>query len=73
MAWKKVVNYSFGFRVTDKKFWVYYTLDGTNSPTVQLFLTQGQFSPLAQMFTAAPSLQYETTGQYFASGPRSLP
>ena len=71
MAWKRVVNYSFGFRETDKKFWLYYTLEGTNA-TVQVFLTPGQFSAVAQLFGAASAVNYETTGKYFVSAAKVL-
>ncbi len=71
MAWKKVVNYSFGFSPTDKKFWLYYTLEGTNS-TTQVFLTPAQFTAAAQLFGSATAITYETTGKYFASEPRVL-
>jgi len=71
MAWSKVVNYSFGFSPTDKKFWVYYTLEGTNTVT-QVFLTPTQFSAVAQLFGSAVAINYETTGKYFASAPRIL-
>ncbi len=71
MAWKKVVDYSFGFRPTDKKFWLYYTLEGTNT-TTQVFLTPTQFSAVAQLFGSVKGIKYETTGKYFASAPRML-
>jgi hypothetical protein len=71
MAWAKVESYSFGFSSTDKKFWLYYTLQGAGS-TTQLFLTPTQFTAAAQIFNAATAVNYETTGNYFASAPRSL-
>jgi len=71
MAWAKVENYSFGFSSSDKKFWLYYTLQGSTS-TTQLFLTPTQFTAVAQLFNSATSVSYETTGNYFASSPRLL-
>jgi len=71
MAWVKVESYSYGFSSTDKKFWLYYTLQGAGS-TTQLFLTPTQFTAVAQIFNSATSVNYETTGRYFASGPRTL-
>ena len=71
MAWKKVVSYSFGFRQTDRKFWLYYTLEGS-SAAVQLDLTATQFTALAQAFNAASGVNFETTGKYFATAARAL-
>jgi hypothetical protein len=71
MAWAKVESYSFGFSSTDKKFWLYYTLQGTNT-TTQLFLTPTQFTAAAQLFGSATAVNYETAGKYFASAPRTL-
>lgn len=71
MAWKKVINYSFGFGQTDKKFWVYYTLEGSSSVT-QIFLSPSQFAALAQMFGSSTAINFETTGNYFATQPRVL-
>jgi hypothetical protein len=71
MAWKKVVSYSFGFGQSDKKFWVYYTLEGAGTVT-QLFLTPTQFTALAQMFGSASAINFEDAGKYFATAPRSL-
>jgi hypothetical protein len=72
MAWARVESYSFGFSSTDKKSWLYYTLQGTGV-TSQLFLTPTQFTAVAQMFGAATAINYETTGKYFATDPRVLP
>ena len=71
MAWKKVESYSFGFSTPDKKFWLYYTLQGANT-TTQVFLTPTQFSAVAQLFGSAAAVNFETTGKYFASAPRIL-
>ena len=71
MAWKKVESYSFGFSPADKKFWLYYTLQGTTT-TTQVFLTPTQFSAVAQLFGSATGVNYEITGKYFASAPRVL-
>jgi hypothetical protein len=71
MAWKNVTSYSFGFGQADKKFWVYYTLDGATSAT-QIFLTATQFTALAQAFGSAASITFETSGKYFATAPRNL-
>ncbi len=71
MAWAKVESYSFGFSTTDKKFWLYYTLQGANT-TTQVFLTPTQFAAAAQLFNSATAVNYETTGKYFASAPRTL-
>ncbi|KFN43042.1 hypothetical protein [Arenimonas oryziterrae] len=71
MAWKKVESYSFGYRHSDKKFWVYYTLENTNT-TTQLFVTPTQFTALAQLFTSSQSVNYETTGGYFSTGAHTL-
>lgn len=72
MAWQKVSSYSFGFSQTSKKFWLYYTLDGSAS-TVQVFLTPSQFSALALAFNSASAISFETTANYFATEPRTLP
>lgn len=71
MAWKRVENYSFGFSVADKKFWMYYSLQGSGSST-QVFLSPTQFSALAQAFGSASGINYETTGKYFSTDPRVL-
>ena len=71
MAWKKVESYSFGLSTADKKFWMYYTLQGANA-TTQVFLSPTQFSAVAQLFGSATSVNYQTTGNYFASAPRVL-
>lgn len=71
MAWKNVVSYSLGFGQTDKKFWIYYTLDGSPGAT-QIFLTATQFAALSQAFASATSISFETTGKYFATAPRNL-
>ncbi len=71
MAWKSVQSYSFGFRPSDKKYWLYFTLDGATAAT-QVFLTATQFTALAATFSAASASQYETTGGYFATAPRNL-
>ena len=71
MAWKKVENYSFGFRPSDKKYWLYYTLEGS-SATTQVFLSPTQFTATAALFNASSALSYETTGGYFSSAPRML-
>ena len=71
MAWAKVESYSFGFSSSDKKFWLYYTLQGTTT-TTQLFLTPTQFTAAAQLFGSATAVNYETAGKYFASAPRTL-
>lgn len=72
MAWKKVESYSFGFSVVDKKFWMYYTLQGSGGSATQVFLSATQFSALAQSFGSAGGINYETTGKYFTTEPRSL-
>ena len=33
MAWKKVESYSFGYKPSDKKYWLYYTLEGSTTIT----------------------------------------
>ena len=71
MAWVKVESYSYGFSSKDKTYWLYYTLQGSGS-TTQLFLTPAQFTAVAQIFNSATAVNYETTGKYFASAPRSL-
>lgn len=71
MAWARVESYSFGFSSTDKKFWLYYTLQGAGS-TTQIFLTPTQLTAVAQIFNAATAVNYETTGRYFASAPRTF-
>ncbi len=71
MAWKKVENYSFGFRPSDKKYWLYYTLQGSNS-TTQVFLTPTQFAAVATMFNSSSAINYETTGGYFSTATRTL-
>jgi hypothetical protein len=71
MAWKKVENYSFGFRPSDKKYWLYYTLQGSNS-TTQVFLTPTQFAAVAAMFNSSSAINYEATGGYFSTSPRTL-
>jgi hypothetical protein len=71
MAWAKVESYSFGFRTSDKKFWMYFTLQGANAAT-QVFLTPSQFTAAAALFGAATGVNYETSGKYFASAPRTL-
>lgn len=72
MAWKKVESYSFGFSVADKKFWMYYTLQGSGGSATQVFLSATQFSALAHAFGAASGINYETTGKYFTTEPRVL-
>lgn len=71
MAWKKVESYSFGFKPSDKKFWLYYTLQGSNS-TTQVFLTPSQFVATAALFNASSAINYETTGGYFSTAPRTF-
>jgi hypothetical protein len=71
MAWKKVASYSFGFGQSDKKFWVYYTLEGSGT-AYQIFLTPTQFTALAQLLSSGAAINFETTGNYFATAPRSL-
>jgi hypothetical protein len=71
MAWKKVTNYSLGFGQTDKKFWVYYTLEGS-ATSFQIFLSPSQFSALTHMFGSATAINFETTGNYFTTVPRVL-
>jgi hypothetical protein len=71
VTWKKVESYCFGFRPSDKKFWVYYTLEGS-SATTQVFLTPTQFTAVAAMFNASSGISYETTGGYFSTTPRTL-
>lgn len=71
MAWVKVASYSFGFRETDKKYWLYYTLQNGTSAT-QVFLTAAQLSATVQMFSAATAINYETSGKYFTTEPRVL-
>ena len=71
MAWKKVENYSYGFKPSDKKYWLYYTLEGSNT-TTQVFLTATQFTAVAALFNASSSVNYETVGNYFSSGVRTL-
>ncbi len=70
MAWTKVTQYSFGFGVIEKKFWLYYTLEGSNVST-QMFLTPSQFTAVAQLFNSSTAVSYETNGHYFASAPHS--
>ena len=71
MAWVKVENYSFGFSPGNKKYWLYYTLQGSNS-TTQVFLTPTQFTATAELFNSSSALNYETTVGYFATSPRTL-
>ncbi|MDE2382748.1 MAG: hypothetical protein KGL71_11140 [Xanthomonadaceae bacterium] len=71
MAWEVVKNYSFGFNTTNKKFWLYFTLENATS-TTQLFLTPTQFSALATLFSASTGVSYETTQHYFASTPKTF-
>ena len=71
MPWKKVVSYSFGFSETNKKFWLYYTLQGSGTVT-QVFVTAAQFNAIAAMFASATSIDYETSANYFATAPRTL-
>ena len=33
MAWKKVESYSFGYKPSDKTYWLYYTLEGSTTIT----------------------------------------
>ena len=68
---EEVESYSFGFSPGDKKFWLYYTLEGTNT-TTQVFLTPTQFSGVSQLFGSATAVNYELTGKYFASAARVL-
>lgn len=71
MAWKKVESYSFGFKPSDKKYWLYYTLEGANA-TTQVFLSATQFTAVAEVFNSSASMSYDTTGNYFSSGVRTL-
>ena len=71
MAWKKVESYSFGYKPSDRKYWLYYTLEGS-SATTQVFLSPTQFTATAAMFNASSAISYETTGGYFSSAPRVL-
>ena len=60
MAWKKVESYSFGFKPSDKKYWLYFTLQGANS-TTQVFLTPTQFTAVASV-TLSPKLARARAG-----------
>ena len=71
MAWKKVESYSYGFKPSDKKYWLYFTLEG-ESTTTQVFLTATQFTAVAQLFNSSTSVSYETVGNYFSSSVRTL-
>ncbi|RYZ21577.1 MAG: hypothetical protein EOO16_12525 [Chitinophagaceae bacterium] len=71
MAWEKVESYSFGFKPSDKKYWLYFTLQQSNS-THQVFLSPTQFTAAATMFQSSSTIDYETTGGYFSTGPRTL-
>jgi hypothetical protein len=71
MAWVKVESYSFGYSPTERKFWLYYTLQGATS-TTQVFLTPTQFHAAAQLFGSASAVDFETTGKYFATAPRTF-
>ena len=71
MAWKKVESYSFGFKPSDKKYWLYYTLQGS-STTTQIFLSATQFTALAEMFNSSTGVNYETSAGYFSTVPRTL-
>lgn len=71
MAWKKVTNYSLGFGVPKKNFWLYYSLEGDNSVT-QIFLTPTQFIALSEMFRTGGAISFNTDGSYFASEAKPL-
>ena len=71
MAWKKVESYSFGFKPSDKKYWLYYTLQGSSS-TTQIFLSATQFTALAEMFNSSTGVNYEISAGYFSTVPRTL-
>ena len=71
MAWKKVERYSFGYKPSEKKYWLYYTLEGS-AATTQVFLSPTQFTATAALFNSSSAIQYETAGGYFSSAPRTL-
>lgn len=71
MAWKTVTRYSFGFRPSDRRYWLYYALEG-EAATHQLDLTATHAAALAALFNASTGLQYETGGGYFSTAPRVL-
>lgn len=70
MAWKKVESYSFGYKPSDRKYWLYYTLEGSTA-TTQVFLSPTQFIATAALFNFGGAISYETTGGYFSSAPRT--
>ncbi|WP_240099729.1 hypothetical protein [Thermomonas flagellata] len=71
MAWKNVIRYGFGFRPSDRRYWLYYTLEG-ETVAHQLDLTATHAAALAALFNASSGVQYETGGGYFSTAPRSL-
>jgi hypothetical protein len=71
MPWVRVVNYSLGFSVAKKQFFLYYTLQGANA-TTQIFLSPTQFSALSDLFRNGDVVNYNTDGNYFATEPHPI-
>ena len=66
-----VAWYSFGYKPSEKKYWLYYTLGGSTA-TTQVFLSPTQVTATAAMFNASSATSYETAAGYFSSAPRTF-
>jgi hypothetical protein len=72
MPFKRVVNFSQGYSLTDKKFLFYYTLEDEEN-TTQILVTPEESLALADIFKSGSPISFNTDAAYFVSGAITLP
>ncbi len=71
MAWKNVDKYYLAYNVTKKQFSFYYRLQG-EATVKQMFTSPEEFVALADMFRNEGPISFNTTGNYFITGPEAV-
>lgn len=67
MAWKSVENYSLGYSIPKKQFYIYYKLVG-DAVSHQFFPSPQEFVGLSDMFRNEGPISFNTDGSYFITG-----
>ncbi len=65
--WTQVESYSLGYNVGSKEFYIYYQLKG-QTVSNQLFVDAHTFMALADMFRNEGPVNFNSQGNYFATG-----
>jgi hypothetical protein len=71
MTFVKVNEYALGYSVSDRKFFLDYTLDG-DSAAHQIFLSPEEFSAIGRLFKGKRPISFNPDGQYFVSALKAV-